>query len=343
MQSILHSVIGPAGPEVADLKGKTAIVTGGATGIGFEVAKAFCRYGCRVIMVNRKEEQGNDAIADIKKDIGPDAQIEWKECDLGSLKMVKEVFGGFAKDLDRLDYLILSSGINVNFFRVDADGIDGHFGVNALGHYYALNLLYPLLRKTSKLPGTPKGSVRIVFESSEMHRAAPGSEDSKERARGCHFGSEEEITEGGKALGPTELYGRTKLAMILYGKAMRDKVIEKNGDDVYILSVHPGAVNTEMQQQWKDAYPGILGKVLSNGMLAFGRDAVQGSYSALYAALSPEVVEKGWNGAYFSDPATLGGESAQACDTNLATALWELSERMVKRIVGEDALVSWSS
>jgi NAD(P)-dependent dehydrogenase (short-subunit alcohol dehydrogenase family) len=191
---------------------------------------------------------------------------------------------------------------------------------NALGHYYAINLLYPLLRKTSKLPDTPKSSVRIVFESSEMHRAAPGSEDSKERARGCHFGSEEEITEGGKQMGPIELYGRTKLAMILYGKALRDKVIQKNGDDVYVcevhppiiaasahaaVSVHPGAVNTEMQAQWKDAYPGIVGKVLMNGMLAFGRDPEQGAYSALYAALSPEVVEKGWNGVYLSDPVSL--------------------------------------
>lgn len=57
-----------------------------------------------------------------------------------------------------------------------------------------------------------------------------------------------------------------------------------------------------MQQQWKDAYPGILGKILTNGMLAFGRDPVQGSYSALYAALSKEVVEKEWNGVYLSDP-----------------------------------------
>lgn len=40
--------------------------------------------------------------------------------------------------------------------------------------------------------------------------------------------------------------------------------------------------------------------------------------------------------------ATLGKESAQAEDLNLATSLWELSARMVKRIVGEDALESWS-
>lgn len=129
---------------------------------------------------------------------------------------------------------MLSAGINVNQQLIDNDGIDALFGVNALGHYYVLNILYPLLRKTSKLPDTPKGSVRVVFESSEMHRAAPGSEDSKERARGVHFGSEEEITEGGKVLGPTERYGRTKLAMILYGKALRDKVIKKNNDDIYV-------------------------------------------------------------------------------------------------------------
>lgn len=126
----------------------------------------------------------------------------------------------------------MSAGINSNQFGLDADGIDRHFGVNALGHYYTINLLYPLLAKTGR--SAPKGGVRIVFESSEMHRFAPGSEDSPKRARGLHFGSEEEITAAGKELGPVELYGRTKLAMILYGKALRDKVIKPNGDNVYV-------------------------------------------------------------------------------------------------------------
>ena len=92
---------------------------------------------------------------------------------------------------------------------------------------------------STSLPNKPKGSTRIVFESSEMHRFAPGSEDSPSNresggARGLHFGSEDEITEGGRELGPVELYGRTKLAMILYAKALRDKVIKKNGDDIYV-------------------------------------------------------------------------------------------------------------
>lgn len=109
------------------------------------------------------------------------------------------------------------------------------------------------------------------------------------------------------------------------------------------LSVHPGAVNTQMQEQWEAAYPGIVGKIMKNVTYAGGRSPEQGSYSALYAALSKEVVEKGWNGYYLSDPATPGKETAQGCDENLATALWELSERMVSSRLGADALEKWSS
>lgn len=113
-----------------------------------------------------------------------------------------------------------------------------------------------------------------------------------------------------------------------------------------------------MQDQWEAAYPGVIGTVSKNVTLAFGRDPEQGSYSALYAGLSDEIVQKDYNGAYFSDPVcqsltlhinahipqgTLGKESAQGKDSNLATALFELSERMVKRIVGDDALQSWSA
>jgi NAD(P)-dependent dehydrogenase (short-subunit alcohol dehydrogenase family) len=131
--------------------------------------------------------------------------------------------------------------------------------VNAFGHFLAINQLYPLLRKTSKIANAP--APRIVFESSEMHRFAPSN---------VHFGSLEEIND--ETIDPTQLYGRTKvsslfssfspttqidracfrhqLAMICYTKAILEKVIKPNNDNIYILAVHPGAVNTEMQEQW---------------------------------------------------------------------------------------------
>lgn len=328
MQSVLHSVIGPK-KEIHDLEGRVALITGGALGIGYEIARAFVQNKCRVIMVNRKEEQGDDAIKAIKDEVGPDAQIEWIGCDMGDLHQIKEVFGGIAEREKRLDLLILSAGINVNQYAHDTDGIDRHFGVNWLGHFYIVNLLYPLIRHTSTLPNTP--APRIIMESSEMHRTAPSN---------THFASLEEINNSN--LSPTELYGRTKLAMILGVKyGIYEKVIKKNGDNVFALSVHPGAVNTAMQQQWKDAYPGLVGKMLTSVMLAVGRDVEQGSYSALYAATSPEVEEKNWNGWYLSDPGTPGKESSQASDPTLGTALWNLSERIVKDRVGEEAFNDW--
>ncbi|KAK0727670.1 hypothetical protein B0T26DRAFT_868908 [Lasiosphaeria miniovina] len=87
-----------------------------------------------------------------------------------------------------------------------------------------------------------------------MHRAAPSN---------VRFQNLDEINNPN--LGPTELYGRTN-------------------DRVYAVSVHPDRqVNAAIQQQWKDAYPGITGKLLTGAMLAFGRDPEQGS-SALTIA-----------------------------------------------------------
>jgi len=252
-------------------------------------------------------------------------------CDFGNLKEVQEVFSGIKEREERLDLLILSAGINADQYAEDADGIDRHFGVNWLGQYYACNLLFPLIRKTSKMPDTP--APRIVFESSELHRAARSD---------VHFGSLEEINN--PDLGPTELYGRSKLAIILGVKyGLIERVIKPNKDNIFVLSVHPGTVNTQMQQQWKNAYPGLFGKLLTSAMLLVGRDVEQGSYSALYAATSPEVEEKGWNGFYLTDPGQPGKETAQASDPTLGAALWNLSERLVKDKLGSDALVPWDS
>jgi len=78
------------------------------------------------------------------------------------------------------------------------------------------------------MPNTP--APRIVMESSEVHRAAQLST--------VHYGSMEEIND--YTTDPTILYGRTKLAMILGTKRLVEKVIKKNNDNIYALTVHPG-------------------------------------------------------------------------------------------------------
>ena len=98
-----------------------------------------------------------------------------------------------------------------------------------------------------------------------------------------------------------------------------------------------------MQQQWKDAYPGLFGKLLTTMMLAIGRDPEQSAFSALWAATSPEIEEKGWNGYYFSDSCRPGKESKQASDPKLGSALWDLTQRIIKDKVGDNALTDWNA
>jgi len=69
----------------------------------YEVSRAFVLNGARVIMLNRKEEQGSEAISKIKEEAGQDAQIEWLRCDFGNLNEVKEVFSGIREREKRLD------------------------------------------------------------------------------------------------------------------------------------------------------------------------------------------------------------------------------------------------
>jgi NAD(P)-dependent dehydrogenase (short-subunit alcohol dehydrogenase family) len=157
-----------------------------------------------------------------------------------------------------------------------------------------------------------------------------------------HFGSKEEIND--PSLGPLEVYGRAKLAMLMLAKyGLATKALAGTGDTVFSTAVHPGAVNTEMQQQWKRAYPGLFGQIVSATMLAIGRDIEQGSYSALYALTAPEIEEKNMNGQYFADVASPSKESSQGQDHLLGAALWDLSHRLVEEKVGRDAMVDWTA
>ncbi|KAM7189905.1 hypothetical protein V8F33_009814 [Rhypophila sp. PSN 637] len=330
MQAAFPNVLGPKEVHPQNLYGRTAVVTGGVHGIGFEIARALAAAGAKVIIVGRKKEHADDAISTVKSET-PDADISWEECDLGKLSQVQSVFSKLRDSLDRLDILVLSAGINARPFDLDADGIDRHFGVNYLGQYYATNQLWPLIRKTSNMPGAT--APRVVSLSSEVHKAAPSD---------VQFKDMNEINN--QNTGPTHLYGRTKLALLLFTKfGLVDKVIKPNSDNIYALAVHPGTVNTGMQDQWKDAYPGITGQLISWAMKSVGRSPEQGAYSALWALTAPEITEKDQNGGYYTDPATEGSLSSQAQDAQLGKNLWDLSEQIVKDKLGNDALVDWSA
>lgn len=73
----------------------------------YEVARAFVLNGARVIMVNRKEDQGQEAIDKIKEEAGKHAQIEWMPCDMGNFKQIQETFTHLRDREERLDLVLL--------------------------------------------------------------------------------------------------------------------------------------------------------------------------------------------------------------------------------------------
>jgi NAD(P)-dependent dehydrogenase (short-subunit alcohol dehydrogenase family) len=83
----------------------------------YEVARSFIKAGARVILVNRKEEQGDEAIRKLKEETGGSYDVEWVGCDLGSLKQTKEVFDGIAEKEERLDLVSQRQAEAVRMFR----------------------------------------------------------------------------------------------------------------------------------------------------------------------------------------------------------------------------------
>ena len=98
-----------------------------------------------------------------------------------------------------------------------------------------------------------------------------------------------------------------------------------------------------MQEQWKDAYPGVTWHLLSFAMKAISRDPEQGAYRTLWALTASEIDEKHQNGAYVRILKSLGAESAQAFNEKLGAQLWDLSGTFVREKVSDDALASWEA
>ncbi|THH10036.1 hypothetical protein EW145_g1596 [Phellinidium pouzarii] len=297
--------------DVADLSGRTVLVTGGTLGISFEVAKSSAVSRARVLILSRKLGNGETAVQRIQSETSGGADIEFIEIDLGNLNT-----------------LVAGAGIGVNEYALSSDGIEHHFSVNNLGHIFLINRLLPLIRRTAALNEFP--APRIVQISSSLHLTASSS---------IKFASLEEVND--ESIGPNALYARSKLANILFTRWLAAHVFER-GSRIYALATHPGAVATGQQDQLKDAYGTLVGGMIKGVVTPILRQPEQGSLSTLWAATSEEIEEKDLQGVYITDPGEWGGESKQSQDEILRENLWSLSHKLIQEKAGEDAFLDWS-
>src|SRR6266566_726385 len=121
--------------DIPDLGGKTAVVTGANSGLGYETALALARHGAHVVLACRDEGRGTEAVERLRSEV-PQGSVELSLLDLADLASVRKFAEGYAGERNRLDILVNNAGVMaLDERRLTADGFEMQFGTNHLGHF----------------------------------------------------------------------------------------------------------------------------------------------------------------------------------------------------------------
>lgn len=127
------------------LAGKTAVVTGGGTGIGWAIAEAFAREGCRVAIAGRRADKLREAAAQFTGQ----PSIAFHPVDVGERASVEQLFAWARQQLGQIDILVNSAGINVlrrTMAEVSPEDWDTMLRINASGAFYCMHAVLPEMR-----------------------------------------------------------------------------------------------------------------------------------------------------------------------------------------------------
>ncbi len=206
-----------------ELSGKTAIITGANTGIGFETALDLYQKGAKVYIACRNEEKAQAAMARMKTQ-SEGGELIYGHLDLASLKSVKEFADKIITAESSLDLLVNNAGVMIPPPSKSEEGYELQFGVNFIGHFALTGHLFKVLEST-------KGA-RVVTLSSIAHRGA--SIDFE------NFRLEKEYNNWRE-------YGQSKLADIIFALEF-ERRLRKNGNQTISLAAHPGFSKTDLQK-----------------------------------------------------------------------------------------------
>ena len=276
-------------PTIPDQSGRTAVVTGGNSGLGLETARALAGAGAHVVLAVRDTAKGQAAAAQLP------GSTEVRELDLADLSSVR----AFAAAWDRpLDLLINNAGIMMVAQGRTADGFERQIGTNHLGHF-ALTLLL-----------LPQVTGRVVTVSSSLHKGPQVSLDDLDLTRGYK---------------PTRAYQQSKLANLLFTSELQRRLTAA-GSPVLAMAAHPGYSATNLQSH--HANP-LMNKLMWVGNKLLATSAEFGARPTVHAAVADlpgdTYVGPGGFQEVRGAPAPVG-RSREARDAAAARRLWEISE-----------------
>ncbi|MEV7191251.1 oxidoreductase [Streptomyces sp. NPDC093510] len=284
--------------DIPDQSGRTAVVTGANSGIGYVTARELARRGARVILACRSEERGRAAVGRVLAEV-PGARAEFAPLDLGELASVRQFADTY--DSARLDLLINNAGVMALPHRRTADGFETQFGVNHLGHFALTGLLLPRLLETP--------DARVVTVSSGLHALA--NIDIRD-------------LNGERNYRRWLAYGRSKTANLLFVHELARR-LAATGSDTVAAAAHPGYASTNLQS----AGPKMMGRRGAERFMALGnrfvaQSAAAGALPTLYAATAPGVRPDSFTG-----PGRLGFRGAPVRSWRAA---WTLNDVAGERL-----------
>ncbi len=281
--------------------GRTALITGANTGIGYEAARVLAGKGARVLLACRTRAKAEDAIAEIIS-LHPKADCVFVELDLNSLASIRAAAQSVLDTEGQLDLLINNAGIMMPPRQETEDGFESQFGVNHLGHFALTGLLLPLVMDTA-------GS-RVVTVSSLAHK---GSDIDFEDLH-AH-----------KRYGRQSRYGMSKLANLLFAYELQRRLSAK-GSETISVACHPGVSLTDLGRN----LPGPFQTIWPMMRFVIPNQAPpRAALPTLRAATDPEVQ----GGEYYGPsglmemrgPAELARSTARSHNRELAAKLWQVS------------------
>lgn len=131
--------------QINDLRGKTALLTGGTSGIGREVAYQLAQRGAHVIISGRSAEKGAAIVKQAQERGG---SMQFLQADLSEMEQVHQLAAHFRLEHDRLDILVHSAGIHFYERKLTSDGIEYNFAANYLNRFVLTELLIDMMRQT---------------------------------------------------------------------------------------------------------------------------------------------------------------------------------------------------
>jgi NAD(P)-dependent dehydrogenase (short-subunit alcohol dehydrogenase family) len=288
--------------NIGDQTGRTAVITGANTGLGYETAAALAAKGAQVVLAVRNLDKGKDA-ADRIAAASPGAQVQLQELDLTSLESVRAAAEQLKANYDAVDLLINNAGVMMTPKSTTKDGFELQFGTNHLGHFAFTGLL---LDRVLATPGS-----RVVTVSSTAHRFV----------RGIRFDDLQWERDYSRA----RAYGQSKLANLMFTYELQRRLA---GTNSIAVAAHPGGANTELGRNTPAPIRivfDVLGPLLIQG-------ADMGALPTLRAATDPGVL-----GGQYLGPDGFGEQrghpkvvaSTQAShDTEAQRRLWAVSEEL---------------